>query len=214
MREIVFYGEMAERYGERHRMDIASPAEVVRAFGAQIKGFRQYIIDNSFEIVVIKNGKAIGVEEHTLNFRFGENVEIHFAPAVEGAKKGMGIGKLLLGIVIAAVAWFAAPAIGGMAAGIGVGGLTYGNVAMFGLAMAASGVSSLLTQNQKPKPTVQEAQNNSFMFNGDVNVAEQGGPVPLAYGRCRVGSTVISSGVKAFDIPLDPPTYHYAGSTN
>ena len=35
------------------------------------------------------------------------------------------------------------------------------------------------------------------MFSGILNSNEQGGSVPLVYGRARVGSIVISSGVYA-----------------
>jgi predicted phage tail protein len=35
----------------------------------------------------------------------------------------------------------------------------------------------------------------SFVFNGPVNVQEQGGPMPLVYGRFRTGSVVGSAGL-------------------
>lgn len=36
-----------------------------------------------------------------------------------------------------------------------------------------------------------------FQFNGPVNTAEQGQPVPIIVGRMRVGSVVISAGLAA-----------------
>ena len=49
-------------------------------------------------------------------------------------------------------------------------------------------------------PKAQSARANvderaSFVFNGAVNVIEQGGAVPVAYGRSIVGSTVVSAGI-------------------
>ena len=36
---------------------------------------------------------------------------------------------------------------------------------------------------------------SNYYFNGAVNTTNQGAPVPLVFGRCRVGSAVISSAV-------------------
>ncbi|MDL2280041.1 hypothetical protein LJC15_05215, partial [Desulfovibrio sp. OttesenSCG-928-G11] len=40
-------------------------------------------------------------------------------------------------------------------------------------------------------------QRASFFLGGQVNQSSQGGPVVLAYGRCRIGSTVVSAGLSA-----------------
>ena len=36
---------------------------------------------------------------------------------------------------------------------------------------------------------------SNYYFNGAVNTTNQGAPVPLVFGRCRVGSAVISSAI-------------------
>jgi predicted phage tail protein len=40
----------------------------------------------------------------------------------------------------------------------------------------------------------------SYIYNGAVNLTAQGNPVPLCYGRMRVGSVVVSAGVSTTDI--------------
>jgi predicted phage tail protein len=40
----------------------------------------------------------------------------------------------------------------------------------------------------------------SYIFNGAVNLTAQGNPVPILYGRMRVGSVVISAGLSVEDI--------------
>ncbi|NBT52728.1 MAG: tail assembly protein, partial [Marivivens sp.] len=40
----------------------------------------------------------------------------------------------------------------------------------------------------------------SYIFNGAENLTAQGNPVPILYGRMRVGSVVISAGLSVEDI--------------
>jgi predicted phage tail protein len=42
----------------------------------------------------------------------------------------------------------------------------------------------------------------SFLFDGPTNTSTQGLPVPLIYGRMRVGSIVVSADLSADDIAL------------
>ena len=90
-----------------------------------------------------------------------------------------------------------------------------------GVAMIVGGTSQLLspTLSEAPatygatSPTRQRArdsftpENNevadnraSYIFNGAVNLTAQGNPVPLLYGRMRVGSVVVSAGLSVEDI--------------
>jgi predicted phage tail protein len=143
-------------------------------------------------------------------------------PVPTGAGKGKGIGKIVLGVALIAASVFMAGTTtaaaaaaagsttaaeaaiaGGTAAGGSLLGLSFGQMASFGLTMVLGGVSQLLTV--APKVNDYSSRNApdqrpSFLFNGPVNVSEQGGPVPLVYGRVRVGSIVVSSGLKAEQI--------------
>ena len=51
-------------------------------------------------------------------------------------------------------------------------------------------------------PTKNEPADNrsSYIYNGAVNLTAQGNPVPICYGRMRVGSVVVSAGVSTTDI--------------
>lgn len=69
--------------------------------------------------------------------------------------------------------------------------------------IALQGVSMLLSSSPNlsaPSTQAQEAATKqSFLFNGAINVTEQGGPVPLIYGKMRTGSTIISAGITTED---------------
>ena len=55
-----------------------------------------------------------------------------------------------------------------------------------------------------PKPEVEaleieaDAAKSSLIFSNTVNVASQGSPVPIGYGRLKVGSQVIQATIKSF----------------
>src|SRR5205823_428362 len=83
---------------------------------------------------------------------------------------------------------------------IGFAGITYGNVALFGASLLLSGISGLLTN--LTDPTKVGPTTASYLLNGPTNTADQGGAVPLVFGRFRVGSTVVSTSLHAKDIPV------------
>jgi predicted phage tail protein len=62
-----------------------------------------------------------------------------------------------------------------------------------GVSLALQGVSEMLS----PLPVKPEEpeQLQSTSFSGVVNTSKVGSPVPIAYGRLFVGSSVISSGL-------------------
>lgn len=206
LKRVVLHGEMAERFGPEFMLNVGSLKEVAQALGAQIEGFRDYIVAGTFRVVAGKaldNGIQLGPEQ--VAFNVGRR-DIHIVPVVAGAKRG-GIGKLIAGILIAVVAWWMAPALvpAGLMGGGGVvtiAGINTSTIAMFGVSIALSGVSQLLTPKQKKQKNTSPEQQPSFVFNGAVNTAEQGGCVPLIYGRTMVGSTVISAGMTTDDIPV------------
>lgn len=58
------------------------------------------------------------------------------------------------------------------------------------LLYAVTQIPSILDTNH-----LEDSASRRTLFSGPINTAAQGGAVPLIYGRCRVGSTVVSGGV-------------------
>lgn len=201
-RVIHLHGRLA-RHGERFSLDVASPAEAVRAIGCQVKGFYADVREGAYRVIRgdLKTGLAIGEDELALGF--GRTADLHIVPVPEGGKSG-GLGKIILGVVMIGAAIAFAPAGAGLlganlAASTGVLGLSFGNVAAFGLSMALAGVSQMLTPVQEVESyTAQEApdQRPSHIFNGAVNNAEQGSTIPIVYGRFMAGTVVASAALE------------------
>jgi len=72
----------------------------------------------------------------------------------------------------------------------------------------ASAVFSYIQAGKVEYPKIPGAEGTSSAFNKSLafsnreNVLEQGNPVPLVYGRLRIGSFVIQSSIKSFPLSL------------
>ncbi|WP_319543150.1 hypothetical protein [uncultured Pseudodesulfovibrio sp.] len=215
MRTVYLHGSLGEQFGSSFRLDVDTPSEAVRALSTNLGSeFRQTISKGEWHVVAGKafeNGTDYGTSEDMLAFGLG-NKDLHLAPVIRGSKGG-GIFQAILGVAIMAVAfWIAPPVVGTMGPTMGmgtavVGGVTYGNIAGFGAMMALGGVAKMLT----PTPQVgsyaareSAEERPSFLFTGAKNTVEQGGPVPLVYGRHLVGLILVSSGITVEQIEAAP----------
>lgn len=224
MRDVYFYGELGEEFGTHHRLEVSSPVEVIRCFKAYYKRrFMDHIAENDYLILRgkdIDSGFPIPLEE--VQMSASESRAFHFIPKLYAQKKGKSIVFAIVGIALisfatfgaggaAAGAAFTSPGeIGLVASGFNFGatagfGLSFGQIALFGASLVLQGVSALLAPSPDTSgPVEAPAARRSFLFTGSTNTIEQGGPVPILYGRMRVGSSVVSAGLSIEPI-IDPP---------
>lgn len=81
------------------------------------------------------------------------------------------------------------------AAGIEV--IIIGGLALLAVAASVFALTSLPPDADDPND--RRADENSFLFDGPVNVIEQGHPIPLVYGQMKTGSIVASAGLETTD---------------
>ena len=201
MHEIILHGDLKNRYGESFFMDVATPIEAVRALCSQLEGIEEDIKEGVFRLIRGDFDKGTELGEEDLEFNLGKEKEFHIVPVPAGAKRG-GFGKIVLGVALMAIGlptptagtWLATE-IGSATIASTIGGI--------GVSLALGGVSQLLTPTQKVadySSRERPDQRPSFLFNGAVNVAEQGLPIPLVYGQMRTGSVVVSAGITTDNI--------------
>ena len=214
IRDIFLYGVAGRMFGSHFRLDIDSPAEAVRALVTLRPGLREVIRNGNWRVVVGARHVNNSIAEESLFMSLGSQ-PVHLIPTTR-ARGGGGVGKIVAGVVlIGAViltAGLAAPAGVGLFAAMGASiiegvGITFANVAMLGVSMVLTGVAALLSTQPGQDAPAQQATDMarpedrpSFLFNGIVNNSQQGGPVPLVFGRHLVGSIVVSAGINAEDI--------------
>lgn len=206
LRDIYLYGRLEEQFGHHHRLDVDSVAETVRALCCLQEDFAAALKVGSYQIVrgEIDGDDYLGLG--SVNLTLGR-APIHIVPVVEGSKAGgtKGIVTAVLGVALIATAVVLS---GGTAAGLagtismpmGLGSVTYGQIALMGGLLALGGIHQLTAQQVKVDQYDRDEQPQSFLFNGTFNRTEQGGCVPVVYGKFEVGSIVVSAGIDAKQI--------------
>lgn len=204
MKTIYLLGELGKKFGRKHRFDVKSPAEAVRALVANFPDFERWMIQSGERGVgyhVLAGATQIGDYKDIHNPTSGKE-SIRFVPVLTGAG-GNGITGVLLGVALIAASF-----IPGLNVAVWAGAsATFASVAFgLGVSMALGGLSQMLSPTPKANTgtnTSATSENSaSYMFNGAVNVTAQGNPVPLGYGRMIVGSAVISAGIVTEEFPV------------
>lgn len=180
---VMLYGDMGRKFGKRWRLDIASPAEAIRALMANRPDLRAWLEerrDHPFRVLVGNDPE--GCNEDQLFDPLGGQT-LKFIPVVGGAKEA-GAMQTIVGIVLViAGAIMRSP-----------------TVIKMGVLMIIGGVSQMLFAPPRPGDPPEKPDNKpSYLFSGPVNTTAQGQAVPVLYGKLRVGSAVIYGAIKSED---------------
>jgi len=185
LRNVYLYGDLAEKYGKVHKMAADSIAEVIGIFQANYADFRKTILPGNYAILrgdsIDDYEDNLNEDQLTLKFREGD---WHILPEAVGAG---GVFQFIAGAVLTVVGVFVPGAQWAIQLGVG---------------LMLSGIATMLT----PVPDVSNYSREeideraSWLYNGGVNNIEQGGPVPLVYGRVLAGSILISSDVRVTEV--------------
>ena len=170
---VKIHGILAREYGNSFKFDLPNPKNVLEAIDCNKTGFIKRLVQlqkQGFCYDIIINKKRVTQEEHISGVRNPETIDL--VPAIAGSGPAVFL-----------------PLVGGNA--------LLANIAS---ALFFAVVSYALT----PKPGVEaleieaDAAKSSLIFSNTVNVASQGSPVPIGYGRLKVGSQVIQATIKSF----------------
>lgn len=198
MVNVRFYGSL-KQFGSDFRLDCKTPAEVIHALTSQIPKLRQFIQQGLFTVRVGRDYFDNRYLEKGLSQKLKDDAIVHFTPTLKGSKRG-GLFGVITGVALIAGALALGPlgfsVIGANAAWM-VGGL--------GASLLLGGVAQMLTKMPSMSTGKDADKKQSTSFSNLSNMAAQGRPMPIAYGRIRVGSLIISQGVETMDIERQPP---------
>ena len=186
-------GLLGKKFGRAHQRIISKTGEAALALAKTIPGFEQFMISSEkrgLTYAVFRGNKNIG--EDDLGLPINSDV-IRIVPVIIGSKKA-GLLQTVLGAVL-------------VVAGVLVTGLSYGWAAPVGGAMVsagiglmAGGVIQMLSPQTRGLASKQDSDNKaSYAFGSVTNTTAQGNPVPLGYGRRRIGGAIISAGIYVED---------------
>ena len=191
LRQVHLLGEMGEKYGTEHKMDVGSVGEALRALDANHPGFiRDIRKEEHYNVCVgdFNDNDALDDVSVQMNHKKGD---IWIAPEVIGRKAGMlatvlGAVLIVVGIVLSIYGFGAGTPLIKLGAGL----------MLSGVAMMLTPVPGSPQYSEREEPD----ERQSFLFDGPVNTNEQGGAIPIAYGRVLIGSTVVSTALDVEDL--------------
>jgi len=196
LKTVRLLGAAGRKFGREFRLAVQSPAEAIRALMVLFPQFKAWILEQHDRgiawRVITDNSEGLGEDE--LDMGTSSEVLI-FAPVLQGAG---GVGKIILGVVLIAVAVFVPAATFGLTSLLGVG--------VVGGALVLSGISDLIT----PTPQLSGPQSSgstsvsgteasrtadleSNLFSRNQGTGGQGECVPLLYGQRRISSPRVVS---------------------
>lgn len=198
MVNVRFYGSL-KQFGADFRLDCKTPAEVIQALTSQIPKLRQFIQQGLFTVRVGRDYFDNRYLEKGLNQHLKEDSTVHFTPTLKGSKRG-GLFGVITGVALIA----GALALGPLGLGV-IGANAAWMTGGLGASLLLGGVAQMLTKMPSMSTGKDAEKKQSTSFSNLSNMAAQGRPIPLAYGRIRVGSLIISQGVETMDIERQPP---------
>ena len=203
MKIVKVYGELRKKLGQSSfELEVENPSHAIKALCVNFPDLTNWFLNNDeqgngFKVTIGKQ-KIYKTNLKPMIEPWSERDVLHIVPVIKGA--GRGLGQILAGALLIGLAVFGGPAAGGFLGTSGLGAGLFGAsvskaLGYIGTALLFGGVSQLLSPSP---PGFNEASKlQSFSFSGIVNVADQGLPVPICYGRVITGSVVISAGLNS-----------------
>jgi len=147
--------------------------------------------------LVNKNKRVLGRDDYLIGKLRNTDTYFHVVPLFVGGGGKGGSSQLLLGAALIGLS-FMLPGAGGLATSGFLSTISLqGIVLKMGISMVLSGVMGMLMKT--PTPAVQGAQTtdseariDNKIFQGLQNTTQSNTPVPMIYGRTRVGGQFIS----------------------
>jgi len=212
MKVVKVYGALRKKLGQcRFQFEADTPAQALKALCVNFPGLEKWLMDSEQDgvgyRVTIGKEKVTTESAGALVMPWSEREVFSITPVIAGA--GGGTGQILAGIGLVAAAIILAP-VGGGFLSLGAGALTSAGftlgaaasvaIGSIGAALVIGGIAQSLSPSPVNSTSVFErgreaAKFESFTFSGIVNTEKQGLPVPVIYGRCFTGSSVISVGI-------------------
>jgi predicted phage tail protein len=179
---INLHGILAKEFTKTMFFEINKPKEVIEAISAKFSFFKKRLNELSeqgMHYTLLVNGEKIDhINQLDIN---NKPNRIDLVPSICGS------GPVAIGIIGVALTY--AGTVGGASLIV--------NIGVMMMSMAVQMMLAPKPDNKPTEATVSGAK-QSFLISSKANLVEQGNPVPVGYGRLRVGSNVIQTTVKSY----------------
>lgn len=196
MTEVFVHGRLGKEFGKCFKFSISKPRDVVAAIDSVFEGFHNRMIElarSGAHYSLIADDQVIGSVEDFVGKR--KIKQVHIVPVLFGSGvAALAIGVVaLIGSVAATSAGFAI--LGSILLAVAFTAISFGVQSLLAKPPSANSASVSGGSGQQGSTS---ATSKSFLFTNKENITQQGNPVPLGYGRLRIGSAVIQQTVKSY----------------
>ena len=200
MREVHLHGALGLEFGWVHRFVVSDIPDALQALNANFPKFTSMLRHGFYKVIVGDMKTGVEMDDSTIvSYRIGTH-DIHIIPVTKGRGRG-GLGKLLAGILLVGLA-IATGGMSMMATGILGSATTLGGImTSVGTGMILTGVASILA----PATDGSDDSQKSFTMSGPQVTLKEGGIIPIVYGECVTGGTMIS-GILRIENAVDENT--------
>ena len=175
------HGKLGKKYGNRHSFRVRNSKEAVEALSANFNGFKQDLLRLTQKGIYYKSIMSGGKTCKNIADYYEKCEEIDIMPSIIGS----GVGGLIAAGAI----------VGGIGVAAEISFLVY-----IGIGLILQGIMMLLFPFEFDGTQTAQLESESYIFNNTDNNAIQGFRVPIIYGQIRIGTSVISTNIEAFDI--------------
>ncbi len=194
MTQVKLLGELGKKFGSEWTSNSKSMRDIFKLIECQVDGFKEYLEDCHEKNIgfTIQNGEDFIDYDDLLLCNVKDTVIISAVPA----GSGKGLGKILAAIAIVALI-FIRPDLffaDGTTVSEAVKEGFFNSMTNQGLFLTSIGANLAIAGiTEMTAPDAGDMTSDpSFLFNGGNNSIEQGQPVPLLYGKMKIGGVPIS----------------------
>lgn len=203
MTKVTIYGELAVILGKSEwQFELTHPAEVFAALEANTDKLLKHMFANpESEYQLLIDEAPMLVLDELYATRPMQHLKI--LPILAGSSSGGLLAIIGMVIIAAVVIWASAGTAtpGVIAVFTTISGTAFASFALtLGVMLVLSGVSQMLLKSPTNGDSQRPENKPSYLFNGAVNSYRQGNPISIGFGKARVGSQVISAGLRSVDI--------------
>ena len=182
---INIHGILAREYGTSFILSISNPKDVLEAIDCNKQGFLQRLIELQregfcYDMIINKTRITHGPDMENMS----NPDTIDLVPAISGSGPAM---IPLLGVI-----------------GITGGTATFVGGVLNAVLFAAISYALTPTPENEALEITAGGSKSSMIFSNTANLASQGSPVPIGYGRLIIGSQVIQATIKSYPQYISP----------
>lgn len=191
MTEIFIHGKLGRKFGRKFKFSVCRPKDAILAIETIHEGFSKEMIEmakNGQQYSMIINENSVISAEDFCGKKKISRIDIIPTIYGSGAVVALVVGVVaLVGAYAASTAGFAL--LASVLVAVAFSAISYG-------------IQSLLAKppetNSPSLSASTSATSKSFLFTNKENIKQQGNPVPIGYGRLRIGSAVIQETIKSY----------------